>query len=440
MIHNAAKTKNVANENLERARHHVLFHHHGADGWITVAKREGERFKQYHYKPEDLAAELSKWLGEDVYFSQNTFYKPARAIENIRQLRALYVDVDFYILNYAYEWILGNIELLVEDGELPNPNLIINSGRGVVCIWLIDPVPSKALPLWQAVQNNFFAKLERFGGDSKSSDAARVFRIAGSINSKNGAEVKVTYRHDYRYSLRDLQAEYLPELEPFTSRKGKAAKGTKRAKIQRLYNVHSLYYARLSDLLRLVQLRNYDVTGHREIILFLYRYWKCCFLNDEKQALEDALDLNAQFTEPLPEREVIRATKSAEKAWNAKNDAEADRIAREKGYPGAGYNIKNKKLIEWLDITTEEMKQLSTIIDANEKRRRKRIANAEMRRAQGMRTREEYIAREHEKTNAKLEKLRQLIEQYPKAKNKELAEMLKVTPARISQLKRHLKN
>jgi hypothetical protein len=43
------------------------------------------------------------------------------------------------------------------------------------------------------------------------------------------------------------------------------------------------------------------------------------------------------------EREVIRATKSAEKAWKAKNSEEANRLAKEKGYPGAGYNLKNNK-------------------------------------------------------------------------------------------------
>ncbi|OVE34257.1 replication protein [Priestia aryabhattai] len=421
---------------IELAKHHVLFQHHGADGWVTVAKRENGKFRQYHYKPDDLALKLSEWLGEDVYFSQNTFYKPARSIENIRQLRALYVDIDFYILNYDYNWILGNIDLLIDDRELPNPNLIINSGRGVVCVWLIESVPSKALPLWQAVQKDFFRKLERFGGDSKASDAARVFRIAGSINSKNGEAVTVNYRHEERYILRELQEEYLPDLKPknVPSRKGR------RSKVQNLYNSYSLHHARLMDLVKLVELRSYDVKGFRETILFLYRYWKCCFLNDTDRALEETLAFNAQFVVPLPKREAIRATKSAEKAWSAKNDEEADRIAREKGYPGAGYNISNKKLIDWLDINAEEMQQLSTIIDANEKRRRKRIANEKMRREQGMKTMKEYNEERKEQTEDKLWQLQKAMERHPKAKRAELAEMLGLSVYRIDQLKRKLKS
>lgn len=422
------------NAAVEIARHHVFFQHHGADGWITVAKREHGSFQQYHYKPEDLAAELTKWLGEDVYFSQNTFYKPARSIENIRQLRGLYVDVDFYIFNYDYDWVLGNIDLLVSDRELPNPNLIINSGRGVVCVWCIEPVPSQALPLWQAIQGHFFDRLRAYGGDPKASDAARIFRVAGSINSKNGEEVTVSYRHEHRYTLRELQAEYLPDLEP-----KKAAKRKGRpSKIAQIHNTYRLHHARLLDIIKLVELRSFDVKGYRETILFLYRYWKCCFLNDAEQALDETLAFNELFTQPLPVKEVKRATKSAEKAWNAKNDAEANRIAREKGYVGAGYNLKNTTIIEWLDITSDEMQHLSTIIDANEKRSRKRVANMEMRRAQGMQTMQEYNEDRKRQTDRQIAFMRKLIAENPSISRQELAENLDVSVYRIDKLKRKL--
>jgi hypothetical protein len=38
--------------------------------------------------------------GKDVFFSQNTFYKPQRKIENIRQRRSLYVEINCHNLNY----------------------------------------------------------------------------------------------------------------------------------------------------------------------------------------------------------------------------------------------------------------------------------------------------------------------------------------------------
>ena len=67
----------------------------------------------------------------------------------------------------------------------------------------------------------------------------------------------------------------------------------------------SLYYARIQDIIKLCELREYDLKGHRELILFLYRYYLCYFLEDTKKALEDVLELNREFREPLRETEVI---------------------------------------------------------------------------------------------------------------------------------------
>ncbi|SFF06266.1 replication protein, partial [Alteribacillus iranensis] len=421
-----ADVSTLNNSNLEKARYHAWFHHKDADGYITLAKKTTNGFKQYHYKPEQLAHELSQWIGEDVYFSQNTFYKPQRRIEHVRQLRALYVDIDCYLLNYAPDWTLGKLELEMFDTALPEPNLIIFSGRGLVLIWLIDPVPYQALPLWQAIQNHFVQQLETIGGDAKASDAARVFRLDGSVNSKNRAEVHVHYRHDYRYVLRDIQDEYLPDLKPKKQTKGRPNR------VRHLFNTYTLYHARLLDLVKLVELRQYEVDGYREVICFLYRYWQCCYLSDPEEALNQSLLLNQEFTNPLPDGEVIRATKSAEKAWEAKNSTEANRIAQEKGYLGAGYNISNKKLINWLDITSVEQQELKTIIDGNEKRRRKRIANMENRRKKGMRTREEYIKAQHDKTDNQLIAIQKLLKKG--YKQKQIAERLGVSRGRVSQL------
>lgn len=437
------KSNGNSAKNIDKAMYHAWFHHHDADGWITVAKKtENGNFKQYHFQPEELAAELTKWLGEDVYFSQNTFYKPQRKIENIRQLRSLYVDLDFYLFNYDPSWVLGKLEHEFYGKSIPEPNILIFSGQGLVLIWLLEPVPYKALPLWQAVQNYLLEQLKELGGDPKATDAARVFRIAGSVNSKNGAEVRAEYRHDYRYELRQIQFDYLPELNEVINPAPQKKKRGRKKKVVQLFNTYKLHYARLLDIVKLVELRNYEVTGYREIICFLYRYWLCCYTNDPVEALNQTQTLNLQFTEPLPLKEVERATRSAEKAWEARNNEEANRIAIEKGYPSAGYNISNKKLIEWLDITPEEQKHLQTIIDANEKRRRKRerdrIYQEQKRRERGDMTRQEYIKQQQDKTDDKLFKLQELLEQNPKISKIKLAKILGVDKSHLYRLLKQL--
>lgn len=436
-------------EKLDAAQNHILFHHdpQTTDGYITIARkdRQSGRFEQFYYRPQELADHLTNVMGEDVFFSQNTFYRKARRIETIRQLRSLYVDLDFYIFNYNPEWILGKLEHEFYGQSIPEPNLIIFSGQGIVLIWMIDPVPYKALPLWQAVQNYLIKELKPLGGDPKAADAARVFRIAGSTSSKNGNEVSVNYRHDYRYALRDIQYDYLPELTPKLDK----PKPGRKKKVLHLFNIYSLHAARLKDLAKLVELRHGEMEGCRETVLFLYRYWTCCFTGDPQQALVQTLDFNQTFTRPLSQKEASKATVSAQKAWTAKNDAEANERAKAMGYPGAGYRISNAKLISWLGITEEEQKHMSTIIGPKEKNRRKREAyHADpeskkqavkaYRRSKGMLEREAYLHSEKEKTDNKLQMLQEAIAENPRISIRKLAEKTGLSKSAVQRLKARL--
>lgn len=435
-------------ESVNAAQDHIFFQHNPdtTDGYITIAKKDNHtnRFIQYFYRPSELADHLTEVMGEDVFFSQNTFYRKARRIETIRQLRSLYVDLDFYIFNYDPNWILGKLETEFYRQTIPEPNMIIFSGQGVVLIWMIEPVPYKALPLWQAVQNYLIKELKPLGGDPKAADAARIFRLAGTISSKNGNQVNVQYRHDYRYSLRDIQYDYLPELTPKRERKP----GRKK-KILHLFNVYTLHNARLRDLAELVRLREGEVDGHREIILFLYRYWSCCFTGDPQEALQQTLDFNHTFTRPLSQREASKATESAQKAWEAKSDKQADELAKSMGYPGAGYRISNAKLIDWLDISPEEQQHLKTIIGPQEKNRRKRAAYhadpepkkqavTAYRRKNGMKPREEYLQEETKKSTNKKEELMRTLVENPGISNRKAAAMMGISEAYVRKLKAQL--
>lgn len=434
-------------DNLAQAEEHLLFHHNPSTtkGWITLAKKDPEthRFKQYHYQPEELAAHLSEWSGEDVYYSQNSFYKPSRRIDNIKQLKSLYVDLDVYNLGLKPDWVLGKLEYEYFGQVIPEPNMVIFSGRGLVLIWHIEPLPHMAMPLWKAVETFFAESLKSVGADSKATDPARIFRLPGTINSKNHATVTAEYRHDYRYDIHDLQYDYLPELTP-PPPKAKKKPGRK-PKILHLYNVYTLHQARALDITKLVDLRGGDVRNHREYICFLYRYYTCCYTSDPERALEETLELNSEFVEPLPVREVEVATRSAEKAWAAKSNDAANEAAKAAGYPGAGYNISNAKLIEWLDITPEEQEQLQTIISANEKRRRKRVyyrqnreailrQKEDKRRAEGSIPREAYLSQAEQKR----QQIVKAIEENPGASVRKLAEITGLSKSMVQRVKASL--
>ena len=423
---------------IDAAEQQLLFHHNpqNTSGWITLAKKDPDtkRFRQYHYQPEELASALTDWMGEDVYYSQNTFYKPQRRIDNIRQLRSLYVDLDVYNLGLTPEWVLGKLEFEYFGQSIPEPNMIVFSGRGLVLIWNIEPIPYKAMPLWRAVETFFVEQLKEVGADTKATDPARIFRLAGTVNSKNRTIVKTEYRHDYRYDIHQLQFDYLPEL---SQKKLAAKKKGRNTKVVRMFNTYTLHLSRARDIAKLVELRQGAVDGFRETILFLYRYWTCCFTDDPDRALDDTLSLNSEFLRPLPEREVINATKSAQKAWEAKSDVKANEIAKSLGYPGAGYNMPNSKIIEWLDISPEEQVHLSSIIGAVEKRRRNRLQKEKWRRLQGMRPMEEYNQERKQQVLSQAEQLKILINENPSWTNKQLAEAMNTTVRSVQRWKKH---
>ena len=441
-------TSNLA-EKLDAARHHILFQHNprNTDGFITIAKkcRDTGEFTQAFFKPDALADHLTHVMGEDVFFSQNTFYRKARRVETVRQLRSLYVDLDFYIFNYAPDQIIDWLEQDFFRRAIPEPNLIIFSGQGIVLIWTIEPVPYMALPLWQAVQNYLLDILKPLGGDPKAADAARIFRIAGSTSSKNGNEVRVQYRHDYQYTLREIQNEYLPELKP----KEKKSKPGRKKKIVHLFNLYTLHAARLQDLDTLVRIRNGEMPQCREFALFLYRYWSCCFENDPRTALSHTLEFNRTFAHPLSEREAVKATESAQKAYLAKSDKEANERAKAMGYPGAGYRISNAKLITWLGITEYEQQHLKTIIGTKEKNRRKRLAYhanpeakkqavTEYRRKKGIRPMEEYNQARKTKKEQNMEILKKAMEENPKASIRKLAQITGISKTHVGELKKEI--
>ena len=420
--------------NLDAAKNHIQFQHNpdNTKGWITLAKKDPHthKFFQYHYQPEELVESLTQWTGEDVYLSQNSFFKPQRRIDNIKQLRTLYVDLDVYNLGYTPEWVLGKLEYEYFGETVPDPNAVIFSGRGLVLVWNIEPIPYQAMPLWRAVENFFAESLKDVGADTKATDPTRIFRLPGTINSKSKAIVKAQYRHEHRYDIRQLQYDYLPELSPSQAKK----KPGRQSKIVRLFNIRTLHLSRARDIAKLVELRNGDVNNYREYICFLYRYFTCCYTDSPERALEETLDLNNEFLSPLPHREVVTATKSAQKAWEAKSNAKADELARAMGYPGAGYNLKNTKLIEWLDISLEEQRELSTIIGPQEKRRRNAILKKEQRRAEGARPREEYLS-DAEKKRALI---RKAIEENPELSIRKLADKTGYSKSEIQRVKSSL--
>lgn len=103
-------------------------------------------------------------------------------------------------------------------------------------------------------------KYKEFGVDRKTLDPARVLRVPGSINSKSNTMVKILEKNDYIYNLREIQSEYLPDIPKYEKNKSSTPKKKGRPKnVVYMFNERSLYLARIMDLVKLCELRNYDL-------------------------------------------------------------------------------------------------------------------------------------------------------------------------------------
>lgn len=365
--------------------------HKDDDGFIGVAEKKEKSWSQYHYKVDELKSNIAKALSLDgnLYMSPNSFFIPQRKIENIRHLNALYVDIDYYSIKELkgmdHEYIMGMIENnYLKDGLIPKPSFIMFTGKGLAIYWLIEPAPSFVLPLWNAIQRYFLCILSDIGSDDKSIDSARVMRLAGSKHLETQERAKLyIYDEQLTYRLSDIQEDYLPALTPYVKNPGYRAKGRK-AKVVNYFTLYSLHFARLNDLLKLLELRdgycrsndgNLVETGQREVMCFLYRYWYCCYCSDKDQALENTIEFNNKFAKPLAKREVIKISKSAEEGYDKWcEDSPSGSYSR------GGYNYKNTTLIKLLHITQDEMRQMKTIINKKEKLRRDYEAQKKKRR------------------------------------------------------------
>lgn len=387
--------------------------HGDSQGYVALfQKMPSGKNRQYHYKAEELVDHIHEWQGNDVYLTLNTFKSPRRTNDNIHQFKALYIDLDTYNTEYTNQQVLMQLEADYYNRIIPQPNAIMHSGRGLCLVYLLNYAPKAAAKRWDYVQKRFVELLEPFGADKAVKDPARILRLAGTTNSKNGETVYIDYLHTEKYELADLFRDYALDHEYIPKQK----KGRKSTKKGHRLSVFSLYKNRSEDIIRLVNMRHGAVTGMREKLLFLYRYFML-HLTDEKNALEATLQLNNMFTAPLSRNEAVNSTKSAVKAYYMNK---ADKRS--------GYNYTNISLIDELAITPEEQKHLSTIISKEEKRSRS-----------GHLTWAEHIQRLKDRKHQEIQKLSSYMEKNPAAKNRELADYMGCSIRKVQTLKAEIR-
>ena len=344
------------------------------DGYIQVIKiKDDEIIKIKNTNVKYIKEITQQFIGdENVYISPNTIYVPFRRVENIRQFRALFIDLDniegdkHYIAYKVFELAVKEV--------IPAPTMIVDSGRGIHLYWRIENAPYQALYTWQEIEDMLYHRLKPLGADKKATDASRVLRMPGTINSKNNSLCDTLWiDNTTTYSMYNLKEKYIQVKK----KKSTSTRSNKKVITNAFFNSYSLHMDRAKDLLKLCELRNYNVEGYRNMILHCYAYWTGIYIREDDQLRKDVEELNNLFKPPLKQSEVNSILRCVPKAIDkfiayeqGIRNGELKRVS--KGMKDkAGYWYKNETLIERLGITDSEQRHMKTIIGTRVKYDRK---------------------------------------------------------------------
>jgi hypothetical protein len=196
-------------------------------GRISGLSMQGDRVTAHTWRHGNLPIAADILTEQEAYIGMNRFYGP-RGRARLATLNAVWLDLDTYrIASLAllpraelYRWIASTIE----QAGLPAPSLIVDSGRGLYVIWLLDGGAAAALPRWKALMKALVGWGKPLGADPACVDAARVLRLPGSWHEGAGRQAGQRRRRDrHALRLRQVRDPCLAGSRPTGSRQSGTA-------------------------------------------------------------------------------------------------------------------------------------------------------------------------------------------------------------------------
>ena len=275
--------------------------------------------------PMKLRQVINSFGREDILFSLNPFRTMDRATRsNLLCINAIPVDVDYKKIKELKDLephqVIKLLEMDFFESKIPTPNFV-EYGNQIRLIYSVETcyIPKfrdNVVTLARRISEVFSQELKEYGAEKQNLES--YFRIPGSINTKNGAEIKVfSYDDAVIYTLSELQELWLDELPKWYKKRKGRVKAPK--KVVKLHNVYSLNCNRLMDFEKIQShLNSIGVTELRSRLCFLYRNYiliKNKYQNGELKAedyelaKEEMLKFNNNFNEPLRGHIIESATR-----------------------------------------------------------------------------------------------------------------------------------
>lgn len=332
------------------------------NGYVCIMANIYGEFQEYEYIEYNkfIKGSFARKEYYDIFATPNTFKGRKRNKANVLQLRMLWQDIDNV---KDVEATIKAIDKLVLEDKIPKYHKIVNSGRGIHVKWIIRDYAGtqKNIKAWESLQRYLYKQLKSLGADRNAIDVARVLRVVGTYNSKSNTLVKEIVDNNFEYyDLYELYDKFI--YKPYKEQeKVQQKKEKKKSKIRVLTNTYNLNKSRLMDLEKLLELRNNEMYDIRNKFMMLYgTYYLLCGYSVEATE-QRLLELN----------EIIKSKKRASKSEI--KTIVRNGLKRADGSSEEDVKLllpKNETIIEMLQITSEEQKELKTIIDKDTKLKR----------------------------------------------------------------------
>ena len=353
-------------------------HEDNDTSYITVANRNKSAWNQVHCLGHESATTHIITLREsdiqDIYHSNNSFFKPQRGEATLFNLNALYLDIDWHDAKEQIDHnrIVEYLNVVYFNRKVPLPSYIVATGRGLQLYWRIETAPKQAIFLWKLVQSRMaqaLANISEFETGinvdmSCVNDVARVFRVPNTFNTKSKTYARVVqYSENAVYTLSEIRDEYFKDLYSDSDRLLKKSKNNVIA--NKFFNKLNLQQSRIDDLLQLLEMRAGDMLNYRDKFLFVYGWTLVGKRATEEVFVRELVAVNELFKDPLPHAEISYKARHIYKKYKSKV-LKKDNPTQFYEYFDV-YIFRNETIIKYLDITEQEQKQLKTIIAKREK-------------------------------------------------------------------------
>lgn len=418
------------NQELKPKARSIYDIHENSDSWIATSqaypnlKAKGERhWFQHHVRGyEEFQTNVVQFHNQknkfNSYFSVNSFSRPQRSTATLYRLNALYVDIDWHGKSVDYQVVLEVLERCFFGTKVPSPTHAVFTGRGLQLFWQLEHAPKQALKFWMMIEHLIADELSEISDylpsvnvDHSCTTVDQVMRQPNSwhVTAKTYArELDLPYLHEYQYTLKEITDDYFmhvwdvfdknhakslankkrreewaankalreSDLEAYKAKKKAEnhAKAQAKKKIKKMFNGYTLMIARLEDFNKLIELRDHDLTGCRDTFFFFYAWTFATEHTTLDKITSELLGINSLLKHPLTDAEIEakaaevfnRLPRVKQRLFSSSTENEIEALKNNKaGKVFRGF--RNDTLVRRLNITKEEMKHMTTIIDKREK-------------------------------------------------------------------------